>query len=94
MIEIIRAAADPRPSPPTGSARAFGLTQRQADAILAMRLARLTQLEGKKLLDELEDLKARIEELSPWSRTRRLDATRWARSWRTWRRASGTSGAR
>jgi DNA gyrase subunit A len=42
----------------------FGLTRRQADAILAMRLARLTQLERKKLTDELEGLRARIGELT------------------------------
>jgi len=42
----------------------FGLTRPQADAILAMRLARLTQLERKKLTDELEGLRARIEELT------------------------------
>jgi DNA gyrase subunit A len=42
----------------------FGLTRRQADAILAMRLARLTQLERRKLTDELAELRARIEELT------------------------------
>jgi DNA gyrase subunit A len=62
VIEIIRGSTSPAVAADRLCA-AFGLTQAQADAILAMRLARLTQLEGKKLLDELEDLKARIEEL-------------------------------
>jgi len=63
VIEIIRGSTSPAVAGDRLCA-AFGLTQAQADAILAMRLARLTQLEGKKLLDELEALKARIEELS------------------------------
>ncbi|MDB4948832.1 MAG: gyrA [Gemmatimonadetes bacterium] len=39
------------------------LTERQADAILAMRLSKLTQLEGKELRDRLAELAARIAEL-------------------------------
>jgi DNA gyrase subunit A len=62
VIEIIRGSTSPAVAADRLCA-AFGLTSTQADAILAMRLARLTQLEGKKLLEELEELKARIEEL-------------------------------
>jgi len=39
------------------------LTERQAEAILNMRLARLTQLERRELQDRLTELRARIEEL-------------------------------
>jgi DNA gyrase subunit A len=38
----------------------FGFTDRQADAILRMTLARLTGLERRKLDEELEDLRKRI----------------------------------
>lgn len=39
----------------------FFLTERQAQAILDMRLARLTSLEVNKIVDELKDLEAKIE---------------------------------
>jgi len=62
VIEIIRGSKTP------DSARAklrkeFRLSERQADAILAMRLAQLTGLEHRKLADELEKLRAEIAEL-------------------------------
>ena len=41
----------------------FSLTQKQADAILDMKLQRLTQMEREKLLKEREELKGKIEEL-------------------------------
>jgi DNA gyrase subunit A len=41
----------------------FGFTEIQANFILDMQLRRLTQLEGQKLRDELEELKAVIKEL-------------------------------
>ncbi len=62
VIELIRASTSPRAAADRLCAE-FGLSQRQAEAILAMRLARLTQLERKKLVDELEGLRGRIEEL-------------------------------
>ncbi|HEX5137244.1 MAG TPA: DNA gyrase subunit A [Planctomycetota bacterium] len=40
----------------------FQFTEKQADAILRMTLARLTGLERKKLVDELEELRKRIAE--------------------------------
>lgn len=40
----------------------FYLTERQAQAILDMRLARLTSLEVNKIVDELETLKKKIEQ--------------------------------
>ncbi len=41
----------------------FGLSEIQAGAILDMRLAKLTQLEGSELKRKLEELRARIAEL-------------------------------
>jgi DNA gyrase subunit A len=41
----------------------FKLTERQAEAILNMRLARLTQLERRELQDRLAEIRARIGEL-------------------------------
>ncbi len=41
----------------------FDLSERQAEAILAMRLSQLTGLEAKKLEDELSELRTRIEAL-------------------------------
>jgi DNA gyrase subunit A len=41
----------------------FKLSERQAEAILLMRLYRLTQLEGKELRDRLAELERRIAEL-------------------------------
>ena len=62
VIELIRASTSPKSAADRLCAE-FGLSQRQAEAILAMRLARLTQLERKKLVDELEGLRGRIEQL-------------------------------
>jgi DNA gyrase subunit A len=62
VIELIRASTSPKSAADRLCAE-FGLSQRQAEAILAMRLARLTQLERKKLTEELEALHGRIEEL-------------------------------
>ncbi len=62
VIELIRASTSPKAAADRLCAE-LGLSERQAEAILAMRLARLTQLERRKLKDELESLMARIEEL-------------------------------
>ena len=40
--------------------KAFGLTQVQADAIIDMKLGRLSHLETEKILDELKDLEIKI----------------------------------
>lgn len=42
-------------------AEPYGLSQEQADAILALRLGRLTSMEEGKLKAEAEDLKATTE---------------------------------
>ena len=62
VIALIRASAD------TATARAqleerFGLSQRQAQAILEMRLRSLTAMERQKVMDELEELRAKIADL-------------------------------
>jgi DNA gyrase subunit A len=62
VIEIIRKAKDVE----TADARLrqrFGLSEKQSEAILNMRLARLTALEVSKLEDELKQVKKLIKEL-------------------------------
>lgn len=50
----------------------FGLSEKQAQAILDMRLARLVNLEVTKLQDELASLKARIKELEAILNSKKL----------------------
>jgi DNA gyrase subunit A len=62
VIKVIRKAADT----PTASGqlqRRFKLSERQADAILNMRLAKLTGLEIEKLEEELKEVQAQIKDL-------------------------------
>ena len=62
VIKVIRKAADT----PTASAqlqKRFKLSERQAEAILNMRLAKLTGLEIEKLEEELKEVRALIKEL-------------------------------
>ncbi len=61
VIEVIRAATSPDVAQRELMAT-FGLSERQAKAILEMRLQRLTGLERKKLHDEMVELRAKIEE--------------------------------
>jgi DNA gyrase subunit A len=61
-IRLIRAAAD------TAGARAalmarFQLTERQTNAILEMRLRALTSMERQRVMDELAEIRAKIEDL-------------------------------
>jgi DNA gyrase subunit A len=62
VVEIIKKAKDPAQASQRLRKR-FKLTDRQADAILNMRLARLTGLEVEKLKAELKDVRALIKEL-------------------------------
>jgi DNA gyrase subunit A len=62
VIRMIRASED------TASARTalmsrFDLSQRQAQAILDMRLRALTAMERQRVIDELEELRAKIADL-------------------------------
>ncbi|WP_353265991.1 DNA gyrase subunit A [Gemmatimonas sp.] len=62
VIRLIRAA----PDTPTASGQlqtTFGLSERQAEAILNMRLAKLTGLERDKLEEELAEVRAFITEM-------------------------------
>ncbi len=77
VIKIIRGSADT----PTASAElqsAFDLSDKQAEAILNMRLARLTGLEMEKLEAELAEVRARIAELEELlaSRDMRMEVIR------------------
>ncbi len=59
VIKLIRAAATPNEAK-TGLVAKFGLTEVQAQAILEMRLQRLTGLERDKILAELAELLEKI----------------------------------
>ncbi|MDH3732077.1 MAG: DNA gyrase subunit A [Gemmatimonadota bacterium] len=73
VIKIIRGAPDTEVAGAELRA-AFELSERQADAILNMRLARLTGLEIEKLEEELGEVRARVKELEEIlaSRERRM----------------------
>ncbi|MGE0160202.1 MAG: DNA gyrase subunit A [Gemmatimonadales bacterium] len=62
VIKIIKGAKD-RPDASEKLQKKFGLSEIQADAILNMRLARLTALERSQLKARLEELVALIKEL-------------------------------
>jgi DNA gyrase subunit A len=62
VIKIIRGSED-TPTASTRLQERFELSEKQAEAILNMRLARLTGLEMEKLQSELDEVRARIAEL-------------------------------
>jgi DNA gyrase subunit A len=62
VISLIRASADPDAAR-TGLMETFDLSEIQAQAILDLRLQRLTGLERKRIEDEFADLQERIAEL-------------------------------
>ncbi len=62
VIEIIRGAKDVPAADAALRAR-FDLTEKQSDAILNMRLSRLTSLEIEKLEDELKQIRGLIKDL-------------------------------
>ena len=73
VIKIIR-AADDTPTASLSLQTRFSLSERQAEAILNMRLAKLTGLEIDKLEEELAEVRALISELRDilGSRERRM----------------------
>ena len=62
VIELIRASDSPQ-SARTGLIEQFELSERQAQAILEMRLQRLTAMERQRIMGDLAEIRARIEEL-------------------------------
>ena len=62
VVQIIRKAKDV-PSADAALRSRFGLSEKQSEAILNMRLARLTALEIDKLEDELKEVRALIKQL-------------------------------
>ncbi len=62
VVELIRKSKDV-PTAREGLMNRFGLTDRQANAILEMRLSRLTGLEREKIEQELKDVLAEIDRL-------------------------------
>lgn len=71
VIAIIRGSSDTETAGSSLRER-FGLSERQSDAILQMRLARLTGLEREKLEAELTEVRARIAELEEILASREL----------------------
>ncbi len=63
IIELIRGAKDVDTARAGLMKKPFSFSEIQAGFILDMQLRRLTQLEGQKLEDELDDLMATIKEL-------------------------------
>jgi DNA gyrase subunit A len=63
VIELIRKAADVDVARAGLMKKPFSFSEIQANYILDMQLRRLTQLEGKKLRDELKELQDTIKEL-------------------------------
>src|SRR5512139_3518086 len=62
VIKLIRGSKDPKEAK-EGLMSKFGLSDLQAQAILEMRLQRLTGLEREKILQELKEVKAEIVRL-------------------------------
>lgn len=62
VITLIRGSQSPDEAR-AGLIRQFGLTEIQANAILDMRLQRLTQLERTKLIEEYQEVLKQIEQL-------------------------------
>lgn len=71
IIRIIKTSRTPSVASERMRAR-FGLSERQAQAILEMKLRRLTGLEEETLRAELADLKRKIEELTAVMGSKRL----------------------
>ncbi|MSR07220.1 MAG: DNA gyrase subunit A [Gemmatimonadetes bacterium] len=74
VVEIIKKAKDV-PSADASLRKKFSLSEKQSEAILNMRLARLTALEVDKLVDELKEVTKLIKELKSLlaSKPKRLD---------------------
>jgi DNA gyrase subunit A len=62
IIDLIRKSKTP-PEAKEGLIKKFDFSERQAQAILELRLQRLTGMERQKILDELKEIQQLIEEL-------------------------------
>jgi len=62
VISLIRASKTP-PEAKEGLIKKFDFTERQAQAILELRLQRLTGMERQKIIDELKEIQAEIKRL-------------------------------
>ena len=62
VIALIRGSESPAHAR-VGLMEQFGLSERQAQAILELRLQRLTAMERQRILDDLTEVRAKIEEL-------------------------------
>ncbi len=62
IVKLIRESRDPAAAK-AGLIERFGFSELQAQAILEMKLSQLTNLEERKILDELAELMRRISEL-------------------------------
>lgn len=62
VVQLIKASASPSEAK-TKLMEAYDLSEKQADAILQMRLQKLTSIEVDALMKEYEELKAKIAEL-------------------------------
>jgi DNA gyrase subunit A len=74
VIKVIRAASD-TPTASTQLQRRFKLSERQAEAILNMRLAKLTGLEIEKLEEELKEVRGIIKALKALLESRDMRMT-------------------
>jgi DNA gyrase subunit A len=92
VIALIRAAANPDDAK-TGLMARFGLSAIQAQAILDMRLQRLTQLEREKLVTEYQETLQKIELLKAILASEALVRGGFGTSWWRSRPSTGTSGA-
>lgn len=63
VIDVVRASKDTPEAREALMGAPYDLSQEQADAILGLRLARLTSMEEGKLEEEAKDLKANMERL-------------------------------
>ena len=74
VVAIVKKAKDPKQASDR-LRKKFELSERQAEAILNMRLARLTGLEIEKLQAELEEVRAAIKELKSILRSKKRRMT-------------------
>ncbi|MBR7110323.1 MAG: DNA gyrase subunit A, partial [Clostridia bacterium] len=71
VVKIIKTSASPTEAKQRLRAK-FSLSEKQVQAIMDMRLARLTSLEVNKLVDEINELKALIDKLTAIVNSKKL----------------------